>query len=180
MPWYYWLIVAICSLLSMFFSSADMVYSAVNLDRLEADAKDGDKRAELALKFAKDYELSIASILFGNNIVNILAASIVTLMGIAWNADWGTTVATIIFTVFIIVFAEFSPKAFSKRFSYSLSKLYIYPVTFFKYLTVIFVWPISKLFQLISKLFKKKAIEEEQIDEDVITEMVDEIEESGE
>ena len=128
MPWYYWLIVAICSLLSMFFSSADMVYSAVNLDRLEADAKAGDKKAGMALKFAKDYELSIASILFGNNIVNILAASIVTLMGIAWNPDWGTTVATIIFTVFIIIFAEFSPKAFSKRFSYSLSKLYIYPV----------------------------------------------------
>ena len=180
MPWYYWLIVAICSLLSMFFSSADMVYSAVNLDRLEADAKAGDKKAAMALKFAKDYELSIASILFGNNIVNILAASIVTLMGIAWNPDWGTTVATIIFTVFIIIFAEFSPKAFSKRFSYSLSKLYIYPVTFFKYLSVLFVWPISKLFQLISKLFKKKAIEEDQIDEDVITEMVDEIEESGE
>ena len=180
MHWYYWIIVAICSLLSMFFSSADMVYSAVNLDRLEADAKDGDKRAKLALKFAQDYELSIASILFGNNIVNILAASFVTLMGIAWNADWGTTVATIIFTAFIIVFAEFSPKAFSKRFSYSLSKIYVYPVLFFKYFSFIFVWPISKMFQLISKLFKKKSIEEDQIDEDVITEMVDEIEESGE
>ena len=180
MHWYYWVIVAVCSLLSMFFSSADMVYSAVNLDRLEADAKEGDKRASLALKFAKDYEFSIASILFGNNIVNILAASFVTLMGIAWNQDWGTTVATIIFTVFIIIFAEFSPKAFSKRFSYSLSKLYIYPVLFFKYFSYIFVWPISKLFQLISKLFKKKSIEEDQIDEDVITEMVDEIEESGE
>ena len=180
MHWYYWVIVAICSILSMFFSSADMVYSAVNLDRLEADAKAGDSRAKLALKFAKDYELSIASILFGNNIVNILAASFVTLMGIAWNEDWGTTVATIIFTAFIIVFAEFSPKAFSKRFSYSLSKLYVYPVTFFKYFSFIFVWPISKMFQLISKLFKKKSIEEDQIDEDVITEMVDEIEESGE
>ena len=178
--WYYWLIVAICSLLSMFFSSADMVYSAVNVDRLEADAKAGDKRAEKALKFANDYELSIASILFGNNIVNILAASIVTLIGINWNADWGSSVATLIFTVFIIIFAEFSPKAFSKRFSYSLSKIYVYPVTFFKYVTIPFVWPISKLFQLISKLFKKKAEEEEQIDEDVITEMVDEIEESGE
>ena len=180
MHWYYWLIVAICSLLSMFFSSADMVYSAVNIDRLEADAKAGDKKAEKALKFARDYEFSIASILFGNNIVNILAASVITLIGIYWNIDWGSTVATLLFTVFIIIFAEFSPKAFSKRFSYSLSKIYIYPVTFFKYLTFVFVWPISKLFQLISKLFKKKAEEEEQIDEDVITEMVDEIEESGE
>ena len=178
--WYYWIIVGICALFSMFFSSADMVYSVVSIDRLEADSEAGDKRAKLALKFAKDYEFSIASILFGNNVANIFASSIITLIGINWNADWGSTVTTILFTVFIIIFAEFAPKSFSKRFSYSLSKIYIYPVLVFKYLTFPFVWPISQLFHLFSKLFKKKAIEEDQIDEDVISEMVDEIEESGE
>lgn len=179
MPFYYWIIVVICSLLSMFFSSADMVYSVVNLDKLEVESKNS-KVAKLALSIAKDYEVSIASILFGNNVVNIFASSIVTLMGIAWNPDWGTTVSTIIFTVFIIIFAEFAPKAFSKRFSYSMSKIYAYPVIVFKYLTIIFVWPIAKLFQLIGKLFKKKSIEEDQIDENVLSEMVDEIEENGE
>ena len=34
MQWYYWLIVAICSLFSMFFSAADMVYGMVDKDRL--------------------------------------------------------------------------------------------------------------------------------------------------
>lgn len=162
----------------MFFSSADMVYSAVNTDRLESDAEKGDRRARLALKFAKDYEFSIASILFGNNVVNVFASSIVTIIGINWNQDWGSTVATIIFTVFIIIFAEFAPKSFSKRFSYSLSKIYIYPVLFFKYFTAPIVFPIAALFHLVAKLFKKKAIEEEQIDEDVISEMVDELEEN--
>ena len=47
-----------------------------------------------------------------------------------------------------------------------------------KYLTFVVIWPISKFFQLISKLFKKKSIEEDKIDEDVITEMVDELEEN--
>ena len=184
MPWYYWLIVAICSIFSAFFSSADMVYSVVNRDKLLAEAENGNKTAQRALKFATDYELSIASILFGNNLVNIFASSIVTLMGVAWasavGADWPTTVTTIIFTVFIIIFAEFTPKAFSKRFSYSLSKAYIYPMLFFKYTFFVVVWPISKFFQLVSKLFKKKSIEEDQIDEDVITEMVDELEENEE
>ena len=45
--------------------------------------------------------------------------------------------------------------------------------------TIIIVWPISKLFKLIGKLFQKKSKEEEHIDEDVLNEMVDEIEESG-
>ncbi len=180
MAWYYWVIVAICSLFSMFFSSADMVYSVVNRDKLKQEADKGDKTAKLALDFANDYEFSIASILFGNNLVNIFASSVVTLIGVAWNPDWGTTVSTIIFTVFIIIFAEFSPKAFSKRYSYSLSKLYIYPMLVFKYLTFVFIWPISKLFQLVSRMFRRKSIEEDQIDEDVLTEMVDELEENKE
>lgn len=182
--WYYWLIVAICSIFSAFFSSADMVYSVVNRDKLKEESEAGNKAASRALKFATDYEFSIASILFGNNLVNILASSIVALIGLAWSinvgAEWPQTVATIIFTVFIIIFAEFAPKAFSKRYSYSLSKIYVYPMTLFKYLFFIFVYPISKFFVLVSKLFKKKSIEEDKIDEDVLTEMVDELEENKE
>ncbi len=180
MAWYYWLVVAICSLFSMFFSSADMVYSVVNRDKLKVEANKGNKTAKLAYDFACDYEFSIASILFGNNLVNIFASSFVTLIGINWNQNWGSTVATILFTVFIIIFAEFAPKSFSKRLSYSLSKLYVYPVLVFKYLTFPIIWPIAKLFQLISKLFKKKSVEEDKIDEDVISEMVDELEENKE
>ena len=67
------------------------------------------KRAKLAIKIADDYELSISAILLGNNVVNVLAASIVTLIGISLsngNEDLATTLSTIIFTVFIIVFCE--------------------------------------------------------------------------
>ena len=175
-----WIIVVVCVLLSMFFSSADMVYSVVNQNKLENEAEQGKKSAKLALKIAKDYEFSIASILFGNNLVNILASSLLALVGLAWNEDWGTTVVTVIFTVFIIIFAEFLPKSFSKRFSYSLSKLYAYPIGFFKFIIAPVIWPISKLFILIGKLFKKKSKEEDKIDEDVLMEMVDELEETKE
>lgn len=177
MPYYYWIIVAICLLLSAFFSSADMVYSIVNKDKLE---KENSKTSKLALKLAKEYESSIASILLGNNLVNILASSILTLIGTSWNKDWGVTVISIIFTVILIIFAEFFPKSFSKRFSYSLSKIYAYPVIIFKFISLPIVWPISKLFQLIGKLFKKKSKEEDNITEDELSSMVDTIEEQGE
>lgn len=184
MQWWYWVAIAILAFLSMFFSSADMVYSVVNRSKLEDTASKGNKKAKVALSLANDYEFSIASILFGNNLVNILASSIITLIGVWWNTtqgiSWGTTVASVIFTVFIIIFAEFAPKSFSKKFSYSLSLIYAYPVIFFKYLTFPVVWPISKLFQLIGRLFKKKSKEEDQIDEDVLMNMVDELEETEE
>lgn len=178
-PAWVWIVIAICGLMSMFFSSADMVYSVVDKVKLEKLSKTGSKNAKIALKLANDYEMSIASILFGNNIANILASSLVTIIGTRWNSSWGATVATIIFTVLVIIFAEFTPKAISKRFSFKLSLIYAYPVTFFKYLTFIFVWPISKLFSLIVKLFKKRSIEEDVVDSDVLNEMVDSIEESG-
>ena len=182
MEWYYWLIVAVCALFSMFFSAADMVYGMVDKDRLAREKGKKAKRAQLAIKIADDYELSISAILLGNNVVNVLAASIVTLIGIALsngNEDLGTTLSTIIFTVFIIIFCEFIPKAFAKRFNYSLAILFAYPVTFFKYLFFIIVWPIAKLFKLFGKLFAKKSKEEDQIDEDVLTEMADSLEEEG-
>ena len=181
MKWYYWLIVAICALLSMFFSAADMVYGVVDKDRLAREKGKKERRAKLAIKIADDYELSISAILLGNNIVNIFASSIVTFIGLALSNDknLGTTISTICFTVFIIIFCEFIPKAFAKRFNYSLSLTFAYPVIFFKYLFFIPVWPIAKMFKLFGKLFAKKSKEEDQIDEDVLTEMVDAIEEEG-
>ena len=164
----------------MFFSAADMVYGMVDKDRLNREKGKKEKRAKIALSIANDYELSISAILFGNNIVNIFASSIVTIIGLSVsNSEVGTVVATIIFTVFIIVFCEFIPKAFAKRFNYSLSLTFAYPVIIFKYLFFILVWPIAKLFKLFGKLFAKKSKEEDEIDEDVLTEMVDAIEEEG-
>ena len=163
----------------MFFSSADMVYSVVNRDKLQLEVEKGNKRAARAKHIADDYEFSIASLLFGNSLVNIVASSLITVIGINWNQEWGSTVTTILFTVFIIIFAEFAPKAFSKRYSYSLSLIYVWPVTIFKYMSAIIVWPIAKLFNLFGRLFSKKSKQEDIIDEDVISEMVDELEETG-
>ena len=182
MQWYFWLVVAICSLFSMFFSAADMVYGMVDKDRLEREKGKKEKRAKLAHKIADDYELSISAILLGNNVVNIFASSIVTLIGLSLagsNVELATTLTTIIFTVFIIIFCEFIPKAFAKRFNYSLALAFAYPVIFFKYLFFILVWPIAKLFKLFGKLFAKKSKEEDEIDEDVLTEMADSLEEEG-
>ena len=182
MAWYYWLGVAICSLFSMFFSAADMVYGMVDKYRLAREKGKKEKRSKLAIKIADDYELSISAILLGNNIVNIFASSIVTIIGLSLsngNQELATTITTICFTIFIIIFCEFIPKAFAKRFNYSLALLFAYPVTFFKYLFFVLVWPIAKIFKLFGKLFAKKSKEEDQIDEDVLTEMADSLEEEG-
>ncbi len=184
MKFYYWIVIAFCAFMSMFFSAADMVYGMVDKDHLKRDIENKKhvNKAKTALRLINDYEFSISAILFGNNLVNILASSIVTLIGLFFADNGlpnGVFITTAIFTTLLIIFCEFIPKAFAKRFNYSLALLFAYPVTFVKYLTILFVWPISKLFVLIGKLFKKKSIEEDKIDEDVLTEMTDALEEEG-
>jgi len=181
MKFYYWIIVIVCCLFSAFFSCADMVYSIVDQNRLERE-ENNKKLANLALKISNDYELSISAILFGNNVVNILASSIVTIIGMLLSPDdvsLGTTIATISLTIFIIIFCEFIPKVIAKRYSYKLSFIFAYPVIAIKYLFFIFTWPISKLFKVSGKIFEKKKQEEDKIDEDVLNEMVDTMEDEN-
>lgn len=180
MTWYYYVIISVLLILSAFFSASDMVYAVVDKARLEKAKEKGSKAAGVALNLANKYELSVSSILFGNNLVNILASSIVTLIGVAFDPENGPFIAALIFTGIIIIVGEFLPKAIAKRFNYSLSIAFAYPVKFCTILFFIFTYPFSKLFKLIASLFKKKSLEEDTINEDVLDEMIDEIEETGE
>lgn len=182
--WWVYLIVAfVCAIISALCSAADLVYGVVDQDRLTHEAEKGDKKAARALKIAQDYELSISSILFGNNVVNVIASSMLALIAMSWifyvNRDFGQSIILeAIFTILLVVFCEFLPKAIAKRFNYKLAKSFVGFVTVIKFMpTIIIVWPISKLFKLIGKLFQRKSKEEDQIDEDVLNEMVDTMEE---
>ncbi len=176
--WYFWLMIILCALLSMFFSMSDLVYSLADIDKLSRVTGKSEKKAKIAIKLAKDYETCVSSILFGNNLVNVLLTSVVTILCVSLSPTQGTIV-DIILAVCLIIFCEFLPKAFAKRFSYSLSIHLAYPVNFVRYLFFIIVWPISKFFKLVGKLFKKRSKQEDKIDEEVLTEMVDTIEEEG-
>ena len=181
--WVYLIIALVCALCSAFCSAADLVYGVVDRDKLAHDAEKGDKRAERALIIANDYELSISSILFTNNVVNVIASSMLALIALSWiyysSKDFGQSlIIEAAFTFFLIVFCEFLPKAIAKRFNYTFAKRFVIPVTIIRYSPlIIFVWPISKLFKLVGRLFKKKSKEEDKIDEDVLNEMVDTMEE---
>ena len=181
--WWYWIIIGFCGVASSFFSAADLVYGLVDQNRLRKDVEKGSHRAKVALRLAEKYEFSIATILFSNNVVNVLASSLVAAIAVYIDTkngtNYATTISTIIMTVVIIIFCEFLPKAFAKRFSYVFALRFAYIVRFAEFLFFIFIFPISKFFELFAKLFKKKSKEEDKIDEDVLNEMVDEIEESG-
>ncbi len=170
--------IAIMVAFSAFFSSADMVYSTVDTLRLKKDAEKGSKSAALALKFANEYDKTITTILFSNNLVNIAASS---LASISYFGDiLGPSLITIIMFLIIVTFAEIIPKVIGRVYSHGLAKLYAYPILVFKYLFIPFVYASSAIGRLIvSPLYKKAKDEEEAVSDDELQEMVDTIEEEG-
>ena len=75
-------VIAILVVLSGIFSMSDMVYGVVNQLRLKKDVEKGSKRAKIALDFASNYDTTISTILFSNNLVNIAASSLSAIVGL--------------------------------------------------------------------------------------------------
>lgn len=102
------LVVLLC--LSAFFSSAETALTTVNKIRLRNLADAGDSRAEVVLKVIGNPSKMLSAILIGNNIVNLYASSLSTMLA---GQIWGNKVigiATGILTLLILVFGEITPK----------------------------------------------------------------------
>ncbi len=104
------LILLLLILLSAFFSSSETGLVALNRYRMRHQAKGGHRGAALAQKMLSRPERMFGLILLGNNLVNILAASISTLIFLRLLGDAGIWVSTLVLTAVILIFAEVAPK----------------------------------------------------------------------
>ena len=138
----------ICVILSGYFSATETAFSSVNRTRLKAMAEKGDKKAELALKLAEDYDKLISTILIGNNVVNIALASIGTLFFVDLMGDRGATVSTAVITVVVLIFGEITPKSIAKDYP---EKFAMFSAPFINMLIVLLT-PLNFLFGLWKKL----------------------------
>lgn len=104
-------IILICLLLSAFFSCSETALTAMSRERMYALMQGGLKRAKLVIILREKKDKLIGTILLGNNIVNIGAASVTTVVCIRMFGDeWGPAVATVGLTIVILIFGEVLPK----------------------------------------------------------------------
>lgn len=174
----YIIIIVSCLILSAVFSATETAFSTLNRLRIKALADKGNKKAKLILKLLDDYNSLITTILIGNNIVNILSASLSTLLFVSWLGEQtGPTVSTVILTVVVLIFGEISPKTIAKEHPEAFA---MFVVRFINTLKFIFT-PFNALFSLWKKLLSKifKAKEEESMVEEEILSLVKEAEEEG-
>ena len=105
-------------LLSGFFSGTETAFSCANKIKLKTLVSQGKKNAKAVYKFADEkYDKLVTAILIGNNIVNLTASALATILftdilvngGIA-DADVAATVSTAVLTVVVLLFGEITPK----------------------------------------------------------------------
>ena len=144
-------------ILSGFFSSSETGLMAINRYRLRHLANSGHIAAKAAQKLLRKPDRLIGLILLGNNLVNILAAAIATVIGIRLFGDSGVWIASMVLTVVILIFAEVAPKtvaalhpdriAFPASFVLTVLLKILYPL----------VWLINVFTNLLLKPFGIKA-----------------------
>ena len=181
----YLIILVFLIVLSGCFSGMDMAYSSLKLTRLEKEAKEhGSKANQRTLKFASDYDSTIATILFGNDFVNILASSLASLFSKdvlePLIGELASTVTSLVLLVILLIFGEILPKAISKDHAYLIARIASGFLAFLKYLFLPFVYPTSRFTAFLStKLIGKTGKESVIATDDELVNMVDEIEKEG-
>ena len=101
---------------SAFFSASETAFSSLNQIRLKSRAEEGDTSAARVLAMAEKYDKLLSSILIGNNIVNIAAASIGTVLFTKWlGEERGATASTIVLAIVVLIFGEVTPKTLAKE-----------------------------------------------------------------
>ena len=178
------IILVILIIFSAYFSATETAFSTINRIRLKNAAESGDKRAGKVLKLAENYDKLIATVLVGNNIVNILASSLATVFFINLfskgntidGASLGSTVSTAVITIVVLIFGEVCPKTAAKR---SPEKFASFSYPFISFLCVVLT-PITIMLRGIAKLVSlKKDESEDVITEDEILTFVEEAELEG-
>ncbi len=177
-------IIVFCVIMSAYFSATETAFSTCNKIRLKTMAEKGNKRAAKTLKLADNYDTLISTILIGNNIVNILSASLATLFfaGLFINSeviteDLSATISTAVMTLVVLIFGEVTPKTLAKQ---APEKFAMFSTPLIGAL-VILLRPFSLLFgqlqKLLGKLFKNK--DDQGMTEEELISIIEEAEEEG-
>ena len=164
---------------SAFFSASETAFSSLNQIRLKSRAEDGDPSAARVLAMSEQYDKLLSTILIGNNIVNIAAASIGTVLFTRLlDPQRGATVSTIVLTIVVLIFGEVTPKSLAKEMPERIATA----VSPFLSLLMLLLSPLTWLFTQWKKLLGHfiHSGEADTITEGELMTMVSEAESDGE
>ena len=157
-------LVFLVSMSAVFSSSETAITSVSKIKVRQLDQKD-NKNAHLLKKLHDNMQTTISTILIGNNIVNIAASSIATILFTNIFHQNGALISTVVMTVFVLIFGEVIPKTIAQYKNKSVALKFS---RFIYFLTLVFK-PIVKVLNLLTRLVIKLFVGEDE-DSSTLTE----------
>lgn len=166
---------AVCLLLSAFFSSSETALFSISKVRALHLAKEGGKLDQLILRMKRDSHSLLTTILIGNNLVNIGGSSLATAIVMEKFSSNAVGIATGVMTFLILVFGEIFPKSFATHNNVVVARIVIYPIF---WLSKLF-FPIIVVLNFIPKVLGPYTVKPAVTEDELMT-MVEVVEEGGE
>lgn len=170
--------IGILLVISAICSATETAFSSANRIRLKNMAASGKKSASKALEITDNFDKALTAILIGNNVVNILSSSLLTVIFTEKFGSGSVAYATLVMTVLVLIFGEILPKSLAKENAENFSTLMAAPLSVFMLVLTPIIYFFSGLKKLASKLIgvskKRPSVTEEELKY-----IIDEIETEG-
>ncbi len=178
--------IVLCLIGSAFFSASEIAYTSMS--KLKMKKTENLSPIQKVVHYIYNhYDHALSTILIGNNLVNIAATSIATVLAVnlvastegAISDDLASTITTVIMTVLILIFGEITPKMFAKRCNEGMAKIAAYPLRFLMIILSPAVLLTAAIVNALSLLWRKDEEDDVTITEEEFENILDTVEDEG-
>ena len=149
----YLILLVVCLIFSIFFSSAETAFISLQRFRLENMVSTGVTGAERVARIVERPEKLLSTVLLGNTFVNTAAASLATILAVTYWQENGLVIATFGLTLILLIFCESTPKTIAANHAERMALAYARPLQWVMWLlgplVVVLSWIASELSRLL-------------------------------
>ena len=177
--------IALLLLCSAFCSGTELAYTSLNKLKLHKENEKPTATQKLVAYIYNHYDNALSTILIGNNLVNIAATSVATVIAVnlakslALSEDMVSSAVTMVMTVLILIIGEITPKMIARRCSEKFAKLAAFPLIVLMVVFFPAVWVTGLVVKLFSLMWRKKDDQEITITEEEFETILDTAEDAG-
>ena len=179
--------IVLCLIGSAFFSASEIAYTSMSKLKMKKESENLSPIQKVVHYIYNHFDRALSTILIGNNLVNIAATSIGTVLAVnlaasmegAITDDMASTITTVVMTVLILIFGEITPKMFAKRRNEGMAKIAAYPLRLLMIILSPAVLLTAAIVNGLSILWRKDEEDDVTITEEEFENILDDIEDEG-
>lgn len=180
-------LIILCLIGSAFFSASEIAYTSMSKLKMKKESENPSRIQKMVHYIYSHFDRALSTILIGNNLVNIAATSIGTVLAVNLAAsmdgkitdNMASTITTVIMTILILIFGEITPKMVAKRCNEGMAKLAAYPLRLLMVILSPAVLLTEAIVNQFSKLWRKDEESDVTITEEEFENILDTVEDEG-